>query len=61
MDFRFLGFLFPLKVLDDDVINLEEYSEISNIKINNKISKVTLLGNYSREGKFDNLFDFNNS
>ena len=51
------GDIKPLKVIEDDVINLEEYNEISNIKINNKISKVTLLGNYLREGKFENLFD----
>ena len=40
-----------------DLTNLQEYNENSNIKINNKISKVTLLGKYLREGNFESLFD----
>lgn len=51
------GYIKPLRVIKSDVINLKESYENSDIKINNKISKVRLLGNYLREGKFDNLFN----
>ena len=44
-------------MLISDLINLKESKENNPIKINNKISKVELLGDYLREGKFENLFN----
>jgi len=51
------GHIKPFKVVNADNFNLKKSKENSNIKINNKISEVKLLGNYLREGKFENLFN----